>query len=159
MKTRSKKVEKDSGEWESMTQESGSGLSAWSWERGQELPCEAGERDMISWRSWSNSGRKGLSDEREHVSETQSVFLERFGKPCKQTEKVTNVSMLEPELGSALSWMDRVVELPGLGPELASSKTSGGSDSVHRDKLGSSQIHDQISSMVSSIDLLGYVRV
>lgn len=67
--------------------------------------------------------------------------------------------MLEPELGSALSWMDRVVELPGLGPELASSKTSGGSDSVHRDKLGSSQIHDQISSMVSSIDLLGYVRV
>jgi hypothetical protein len=67
---------------------------------------------MFSWRSWSSSGRKGLGEVREervHESETQRVAWALLrSKPCKQTVNVTDASVSDKEVRSAMSWIDRV---------------------------------------------------
>lgn len=57
--------------------------------------------------------------------------------------KVTAASESEPEVRSALRWMDRAEVEPG--SELASSRMRGESDSVHSAELGRSEIHDHMS--------------
>lgn len=56
--------------------------------------------------------------------------------------KVTTASESEPEVRSALRWIERA---ESLCPSLASSNKGGESDSFHSTELGSSDIHDQIS--------------
>lgn len=144
MKTRLKKLERDSGVCESMIHDMGSGFSFWSWDLGQVLSCAVGEWDMISWRSWRSRGRKGfwLSGERLHFSDTQRGFWVLNGwKPCKHTVNVTAASESDPEVRSALSSIERVELLSSL----ASSNLSGESDSFQSTELGSSDIHDQTS--------------
>lgn len=72
--------------------------------------------------------------------------------------KVTTASESEPEVLSAFRWMERA-ELSF--SSLASSKTSGESDSVHSTELGSSHIQDQISMVFGCGvygESLGYVK-
>lgn len=72
--------------------------------------------------------------------------------------KVTTASESDPEVLSALRWMERT-ELSF--SSLASSNMSGESDSVHSSELGSSHIHDQTSMVFASgvWSVWGEVRV
>lgn len=144
-----KRLEKDSGEWESRIHETGSGLMLWSCERGQVLPCAVGERETVSWMSWRMRGKKGWLEERGHVSETQMIFsTSAASNPSRQTEKlISNSSEFGPETRFALSWIDWVELLCRLGLEIASGKTSCVGDSFHSSVIGSSHIHGHMLSM------------
>lgn len=109
------------------------------------LSFEAGARAMVSWTSWWRSvtvSETGFLVEASwHGLETQRVLLGFAGgwkKPCRDMEKVTRASVLEPEVRSALKRTD-------FSLEEASWRVSCESDSGQSVGLGRLRIHEQTS--------------